>query len=735
MKKLLSFHVLLYLFSTLIFCQNNDTLRPKVGLVLSGGVAKGLAHIGVLKVLDEVGMPIDYIGGTSMGSIIGSLYASGYSADSIEKLVMTINWVDLFSDKVPRKYLSFDEKENDGKFFIPYPVSEGKFQMPSGLIAGQNLELLLSRLFWNNSDIQNFKQLPIPFFCVSTDIENGKAVILEEGSLARCIRSSMSMPTIFTPVNMENQILIDGGVYNNFPIDETREKGADIIIGVDAGFSPYKGKNLQSMVHIIEQSVFTHTIKENEKKKNRCNIFIKPNLSKFSVADFDKSDSIIKAGEMAARSHIEELRKLADSLKLLGKKQIHGKLIANKLITISNINVKGNNKIPTRFILSKLNIKTPSDLSIDELEEGIKMLYGTLLFQNVSYQITSNKKENILNVEITERPQSFFSLGINYNTDYNASIYFNSTFYNLLYDGTKLNVNAVLGENPLIDANYFIFSGWGPRLGKSLNNGWRFDFGFKFHTNHFHLLQYKNGQQLPEMGISILSTDIYTQTIFSNSYALGLGLQNEFISKKADINPLREPASEYKLFNLYSYLKFDTHDKSYFPSKGMKLYAEAKYISNFYDSNLIPGLFLKGNATVAKPLTKHLSFKTNVNIGLSLADSVPETYLFRAGGITTYYINNAVSFVGQRLLEYSGKNSLILGFNLQYEIFRNSFIGMQTNIGRFANKPNQLIYEKIIISGYGISYGYNSLIGPIELTFMSSRQNNFLVYLNVGFWF
>ncbi|HLT32763.1 MAG TPA: patatin-like phospholipase family protein, partial [Aquaticitalea sp.] len=207
--------------------------EPKVGLVLSGGGAKGFAHIGVLKVLDSLNIKVDYVAGTSMGAIVGSLYAAGYTGKQLDSIFKSLDFDDVVNDNIPRAAKTFYERDNSEKYAVTLPFEKFKIKLPSALSRGQNVFNLLSKLMLHVSDINDFKKLPIPFFCMATDIETGTSVMLDEGNLAQAVAASGALPSLFQPVIIDDRILIDGGVTNNYPVDELRAVGMDVIIGVD----------------------------------------------------------------------------------------------------------------------------------------------------------------------------------------------------------------------------------------------------------------------------------------------------------------------------------------------------------------------------------------------------------------------------------------------------------------------------------------------------------------------
>ena len=281
MQKNLTILILILLISFSAKAQNDSTQmqNQKVGLVLSGGGAKGLAHIGALKTIDSLGVKIDYVAGTSMGAIIGGLYASGYSGKQIDSIFKSVNFDELISDNLPRNAKTFYERDNSEKYAVTLPFNNFKVQIPSAISRGQNVFNLFSKLLLHVSDIKNFENLPIPFFCVATNIETGEPVILNNGSLPQAIAASGALPSLFQPVIINNQILIDGGVVNNYPVDELRAKGMDIIIGVDVQDGLAERSELNSAPNILLQISNFRTINAMKDKAKKTDIYIKPDIN------------------------------------------------------------------------------------------------------------------------------------------------------------------------------------------------------------------------------------------------------------------------------------------------------------------------------------------------------------------------------------------------------------------------------------------------------------------------
>ena len=254
-----------------------------MGLVLSGGGAKGLAHIGVLKEIEKAGVRVDYIGGTSMGAIIGALYASGYTAHQLDSIFNELDFETLIRDDVPRRAKTFYEKEDDEKYALTFPFDDFQLRFPSAISKGQNVYNLLSRLLLHVKDVEDFNDLPIPFLCIATDVEKGKQVVLNKGYLPRMIAASGALPSLFSPVNIDDTIYVDGGVVNNYPIDEVKALGADIIIGVDVQDTLRSRDKLKSALDVLLQINNYRTIEGMAKKRKKTDVYINPKIDEFFV--------------------------------------------------------------------------------------------------------------------------------------------------------------------------------------------------------------------------------------------------------------------------------------------------------------------------------------------------------------------------------------------------------------------------------------------------------------------
>ncbi|NNE77815.1 MAG: patatin-like phospholipase family protein, partial [Pricia sp.] len=373
--------VLVICISSFSFAQENEKSKqsPKVGLVLSGGGAKGMAHIGALKVIEEAGVKIDYIGGTSMGAIVGSLYAAGYSAAQLDSIFRNTNFTNLIDDNLPRNAKTFYEKDDSERYAVTLPFNNFKISVPPAYSGGQNVYNELVRLLYPVKDINDFDRLPIPFLCIATDIETGTEVMLDSGYLPEAVMASGALPSLFEPAKIDGQILIDGGVVNNYPIDEVKKMGADIIIGVDVQHGLRDREALLSATEILLQINNYRTALDMEKKSKRTDIYIKPDMKGYNVIDFNLYNTIIESGENAARDKYADLKMLSSRQKT---KETQIKMAKPQdSLTINRLVITGAENYSRGYVKGKLRFDIDKTTTFAKLQQGISNLSATGNFQ------------------------------------------------------------------------------------------------------------------------------------------------------------------------------------------------------------------------------------------------------------------------------------------------------------------------------------------------------------------
>jgi NTE family protein len=715
--------------------------KTKIGLALSGGGAKGLIHVGVLKVLEEAGLKIDFIAGTSMGSQIGALYAIGYDASSIEEIVTSQDWEALLSDRISRKDISIEEKQEDSRYVSTFPIRNGKISLPGGLISGQRASLLLSRLTLPIHHVNDFKSFPIPFLCIATDLETGEAVVLDSGFLPDALRASMSIPSVFTPVEMDGQLLVDGGLVRNLPASDVREMGADIVIGVDVGAPLYQKEKLNSLVNVMEQTVNFRGAASTKRQQELCDILISPNLHEFGIMSFDAVDTLISLGEQAARQMLSQLQALAD---INDNKQLNQRLGSRlkppEKIYVTELAFEGLSRVSENLLLAKLRIKIPSLVTFAQIGKAIERAYGTKFFERVTYKIEPGQTGTRLVIRVIEQRDDVFRIGANYDNDLKSSILLNTTFRNKLVDGSKLSLSARLSQNPAFEGYYQIATNWQPGIGL------RFGLNYR---NMDVLVYDAAGRVEARLDYNQYLTSITLQSIFRHSLALSAGVEHSHTSMQTQIAPPDSPGyagGNYDLLNVFVSLRLDTFDRTLYPRRGVKLLATSKLVRDLGNSifmklrfagESVPTSFFSHllSFECAVPLGSKLSLLGSLFAGVSSSDLIPDDYMFYLGG-SYAHMDTFFPFLGLNFLEKGGSQALASMVGLQWEVKNNLYATLRFNAGKTTNILDDLLNSQDIITGSGLSLGTLTPIGPLEITFAHSNEKDHSISnINIGYKF
>ncbi|HEV2479337.1 MAG TPA: patatin-like phospholipase family protein, partial [Puia sp.] len=392
--------------------------RPKIGVVLSGGGAKGLAHIGILKAIDSAGLKVDYITGTSMGSIIGGLYAIGYSADSIETITRHIDWDLLLSNQSSMRAMIMDEKGEYGKYDVELPWVNHWFRFSTGVIEGQELWLKFSELFRPVYNIKDFSHFSIPFKCIATDISTGEAVVLDTGEIVSALRASMAIPSVFTAVEYGGRKLVDGGVVRNFPVRDVRAMGADIVIGSDLSGPPKTPDQVTNALQVLLQVAFFREAADTRAEVPLCTIYVHQPLDKYNMGNFGEANAIINEGIKEGRRLYPRLKALADSLNAIYGPQ---EIVKNRLpsvypVKVSAFTVKGLKNTSQGFFIQSMNLETNHYYSAADLSRMVRRAFGTRYYDRITYSLVPQPDgSSRIDFEVEENPLTFAKIGLNYN--------------------------------------------------------------------------------------------------------------------------------------------------------------------------------------------------------------------------------------------------------------------------------------------------------------------------------
>nr|WP_315197935.1 patatin-like phospholipase family protein [uncultured Flavobacterium sp.] len=728
-------YVLLFVFCLLPFASRAQEApkRPKIGLVLSGGGAKGFAHIGVLNVLEDAGIKIDYIGGTSMGAVIGGLYAMGYNAKQIDSIIDVTNFSNVINDFIPRSSKNFYEKRNDELYALILPFNKFSIGTPEALSKGMYNFNLLSRLTFPVRHVRDFNELPIPFLCVGTNIALGEQVVFDKGILAQAITGSSSLPSIFAPVIIDNNLIIDGGVINNYPIDEVRKMGADIIIGVDVQSGLLSKDELRSASKVFFQITNLQMVERMKTNANLTEIYIKPDVKNYGVVSFEKASEIIKKGEDATFSIYEKIDLLVDKANPYHKPKLK---VETDSLNIVDIKINELKNYSRDYIIGKLSFKPKSKISFRDLETGINNLNATQNFSNVSYYFDKNGEYDDLVLTLTESPvKTNLKFALHYDGLYKSGVLANITNKKTFFKNDFLSADLVLGDNVRYYFDYYI------------DNGFQLSYGFKSQLNQFNknvpvrVITY-NDQASNSINIDYLNltNQVYIQSVFAQKFLIGIGAEFEYLDISSETLELDSNITMSTYGSVFGYIKYDSYDNKYFPKKGWYFSGNPQFymFSSESDANFNPFFIIKGEAGVAKTVFKNATIKFQVEAGTSIGDKSLPYFDFILGGYGYYNSNNFKYFYGYDFLSISGNSYLESTITFDYEIFKKNHINFSAN---YANLGDNLYSSLDWISlpkysGYALGYGLETVVGPIEIKYSWSPEiSNSYIWFSVGFIF
>ena len=714
----------LFLLCSILFAQTANN-KAKIGLVLSGGGAKGFAHVGVLKVLEEAKIPVDYIAGTSIGAIIGGLYACGYDAATLEKIVKSQDWASLLSNEYKPEFVSPFDKADESRYNVSFPFEQKKLALSNGVLNGQNAMELLTHLTIDFHDVSDFSKLPIPFLCIATDLSNGEEVVLNKGYLPKAIRASMSVPAAFTSTEISGQMLVDGGIVNNYPVDRCREMGANIIIGVDIMDSLMTSEDLKEIPDVLGQMLNFMGMKRNNQNAKGVDVYIRPYVHGYSVASFDieSAEKLILRGEDAARRVLPQLIHLRDSLGLEAKpKNIHHLINSDTTFVINTIEVTGTDRAKIAFYLGQVGIKHDQHVSLEHLKNGISRLYSTGNYEFVNYQLLGKEKKT-LKIEVKERKNNKINAGLHYDSDFRASMLVNITLRNQNFFGSRLSMDAKLSQYPMFAAHYSIDRGWKPGVYSKI----------MYVADRFYL--YDAGKKIAEINMSLVNMQLATHSFITDATRFTLGASMDIYRLGSVIGN----TSQYKIndntyFNLFSKIEHNRLNKIYFPTKGTNISGAVKMLLNGGDSNpvMIGDFFFKRARSISDRITLLYSINSRIIFGKN------ESFFHRAylGGVQqTDYFENSIPFNGIRRMELSTGSAGVGRLETRLRMWEKLFVSVTGDVGMYSEN-NLFITNQKTIYGFGLNTAYDSVVGPLEFNLsFSSAYNNVIPFLSLGYWF
>jgi len=704
--------------------------RPTVGLVLSGGGARGAAHAGVIKVLEELRVPVDFVVGTSMGAIVGGLYASGLTGDELLKAIETADWSDLFLDRPPRRDRSFRRKSDDVGFLVNFDVgvrADG-LEFPQGLVQGQKLELALRRLVLPVRTMSDFDQLPIPFRAVATDVVTGEAVVLDSGDIASAMRASMSAPGVFKPVRVGNRLLVDGGVANNLPIQLAKEMGLDVLIVVDAGFPLLPEEALDSALSMTSQMLTIMTnarVREELQFLGSDDILILPELGFLGSEAFDRVAEAAQLGEDAARnlsSRFAELTASEDEYTEF-RRELEGR--RSGLPTIDRMRVENESRLSPRVIEARLSDQRGSMLDIDQLESDIADVYGLDIFETVNYAINPDDSGTELVVRGTPKAwgPNYLRFGINLEDDfsgtsnYNVAARFTKTELN--EKGGEIRSEVRIGENPGLFAEFYqpldYASRWfiNPSVGVERSN-----------TNVF-----EDGEQIAQFRSEESQISFAVGRQFENWGEARLTVTKGYGESDIRIGDPSFGETDIEFGTVAASVSYDTIDDLSVPRNGTAFGAAWLSARRSLGSDVnfdIAQLFLLKPQTWGKNTILHWWELGSVRKGtVDPLNAFSLGGLFSLSGLATDQISGQHTAIG-RLLYYR-----LLGEPAMAPLSIPVYIGASIEAGNVWDDTNDISVGNTRTAG-SIFVVLDTFLGPIYLAYGRAEGGNRSAYLFLG---
>ena len=706
--------------------ENSDSQRPKIGLVLSGGGARGFAHIGVLKFLEENNVPIDYVVGTSMGSIIGGLYAIGLTPEEIESGVRGIAWDKVFDDFAYRKYKSFRRKQDNYDFYNLQRVgiTDDGLQIRPGLIEGQQIELALDRLAYPGFHINDYDKLRIPFRAIATDIATGEPFVIKNGNIARAMRASMSIPGALPPITIDDTLLVDGGIANNVPIDIAREMGADIVIVVDVSAPLDSKEEIKSGLDVTGQltTILTRRIADIQiKTMKKDDVLIVPGEQEISSSDFEKHPELIKAGEIAAIEKLEDIKKLSISYEDYSSYVTALPKVANRNPIIEFIEI--NNKTSLRDDVMRIRIhqKIGEPLDVPQLEQDLSYIYGLDYSGSVVYSLEQRDGKTGLVVYIRDRKwaHSYLQFGLDIESAFEV---ISITNFSASYNKNNLNDLAgefravgTIGSEPKLTAELYQPVNIKLDTFVSLKTGFYTEIVPTLIDDHI-----ESVQRLQRKFVTLSAGQLFLQ---NTNFSLGLSYNDGSIVSISGLKALQPDFIESYYF---AKLFHDSLDNLSFPNTGF--FSSLSYTANREDLGADQDYDqIRLTISGATTFERYTIFGRAIADASSDEENIPLNALFIHGGL--FELSGTVR--NELLSPYFGLLETAFYRRLGDITFLPIYTGFSLEAGNAWDSKDDINANNMRYAG-SLFIGADTFIGPLYFAIGATDQGESAIYLNIG---
>ena len=728
------------LFSLHGSSQPDSSHRPKIGLTLSGGGAKGLFHIGIIKAIDSAGLKIDYVTGTSMGAIIGAMYAVGYSGEAIQKIAEKIDWDLMLSNQYPLKDINMMEKSEYGKYDVELPWVNNWFRLSTGVLEGQELWIKFSELFFPVYPEKNFYKFSIPFSCIGTDISNGEAVVLDSGEIASAVRASMAIPSLFTAVDFNGKKLVDGGIVRNFPVKDVRRMGADYVIGSNVSNELLSAEKVTNALQVLLQIAFFRESEDTRTEVPLCNIFVQGSLDKFSMGSFGQANEIIEAGLEEGRRLYPTLKKLADSLNAIYGPQDtkSNRLPESQGVKISSYEVTGNHHTTTDFFVQSSGILSNHFYTPKELTQIVLRAVGTRYYSQITYSLHPNPDGSAKIIfDVKENPLTFAKIGLQYNQFSGISAILNLTSRDLLTPNSRSLVTINIGENFRARAEHLQYFGRDRNIGVSLSPEFE----------QFNITTYNQTKETGLYTQQYIKADLKLGYAWNRDFLLGVGTRYEWMQYSPSITASENFSGDNRFATSYFFAQRNTLDRPLFSNRGFKLDIEGDMVYGQHPAARLTPIASDPDTVVSAnpytrlllnmqsytPISNRSTLLMMIQSGINFNYENSIMNEFSIGGMVRTF-HNQVIFSGLKENSYYSTSLAAMQLGFRYQLFSNVFLTARANAmwnnfiatSRFFPSPN-------FLSGYSLTFAYNFALGPLEVSAMYSDQwHKVLGYINIG---
>lgn len=735
--------IFLFVFFPFTLHAQPRTSRPKVGVVLSGGGAKGVAHISVLRAVEDAGIPIDYIAGTSMGSIIGGLYAMGYSTDQLDSLVRHSDWDFLLSDRPPRKELSPYQRERQELFVLNIPLSKAAKPELSGFVHGRNLGNMLARLTVGYHDSISFDSLHIPFACVATNLANGEEVDIRAGVPATAIRASMAIPGVFTPVVEKGRTLVDGGLVNNFPVDVARQMGADIVIGATVQREFSDTMQTAGMQGVINQLVGISSRRKFEDNINNCDVHIGINAQGVGTMDFNTADidTMLQRGYAEAHAHWAELQRIAtltrgtDSTATAGNMARTDKSAVSPALPasfpVTEVRFDSITTAEERIIRRACGLRDNSVISQKQIEQAVRLLNSRFLYLDANYSLTADGNNYRLTFHAQKRMTSQVGVGGRFDTEELATILLGADFVFHTHVPSLLQLTTRLSERYAVRGSFSVE----PSIGRQLN------IFYDFRHNDIDI--YRKGKKNYNIDFNQQKAGVSFAFREVKNFDFELGMQalyykfNDVLSDGAATFSGTRPANDL-YFSSFAHVTYNSQDRTYYPTVGSRFFAEYAFTTDHIGRFKQPHAFhtVLARWETAIPFSTRFNMQPRVAGRLVMGDNAPYVFTNVVGGYQVgKYVDHQLPFVGLSHMEMVRNALLTVDFRLRCNIVKRHYA---TLLGALLAEQDEFRHfnHANYMWGVGLRYGYDSKFGPVEAAISYSGEcHQPFFYINVGFDF